>query len=279
MRTHEKFNADNSDVTIRSSDDVLFKLHRSNLSVTTGAFPGTEMSTNDEQVVLSETADVLEIVFDYVYPKRKPFTMENMDFHMLVKVAEAVEKYEVFPAMRFCERRLRENMEDNALDVLIHAIKHDRRNLINESSTNLVMGPVIPVIEKLPLECVVPWVKYHEASKSVFEIPESLVNARDTTQLHCQRGGTLARSTFCRSCCYYLTTWIMGLENGVEGSLGKTIRNYKGDDYTDCLSCTRGRCINLPAIQELLLQKIRAIGPFTSFLNPAETRDDESTES
>jgi len=98
--------AGDADVIICSSDNVLFNLHRANLAVSTGAFPGTEISTNGEHVQLSEPADVLEMVFQFIYPKRHP-TLKGLNFSMVLRAAEAAEKYEVFPALHTCEMRLR----------------------------------------------------------------------------------------------------------------------------------------------------------------------------
>lgn len=104
-----KFNTDNavdSDVTIEAADGVLFCLHTQNLKITTGAFPGSEFSTKEEHTRLTENSDVLEIVFAYIYPQRHP-NLENMEFALLLRIAEAVEKYEVFPAINLCVVRMR----------------------------------------------------------------------------------------------------------------------------------------------------------------------------
>jgi len=99
-------NASDSDVTIQSADAVLFNLHRKNLEVGTGAFPGSEFETHRERVYLTEPAPILEIFFQFLYPKKHP-DLKDLKFNILAQVAEAVEKYEVFSAMTLCERRLR----------------------------------------------------------------------------------------------------------------------------------------------------------------------------
>ena len=99
-------NAADSDVTFQSSDGVLFLIHRKNLEAITGAFPGPEFSTGGEIVPLTEPAKVLEIMFQFIYPRRHP-TLEKLNFELILAVAEAVEKYEIFSAMKTCEVQLR----------------------------------------------------------------------------------------------------------------------------------------------------------------------------
>jgi hypothetical protein len=98
-------NASDSDVTIQSADGVFFNLHCKNLEVGTGAFPGSEFKTHGERVYLTEPAPILEILFQFLYPKKHP-DLKDLKFNILAQVAEAVEKYEVFSAMTLCEIRL-----------------------------------------------------------------------------------------------------------------------------------------------------------------------------
>ncbi len=83
-----------------------FHLHRKNLEVNTGAFPGVEFEMNDEIVELSEPSSVLQIMFRFVYPRRHP-DLEDEDFETVIAVAEAAGKYDVFSAINTCVARLR----------------------------------------------------------------------------------------------------------------------------------------------------------------------------
>jgi hypothetical protein len=60
----------------------------------------------DEEVELTETSDVLEILFQFIYPRKHP-SLVNIKFSTLAGVAEAAEKYQVFSAMNICEIRMR----------------------------------------------------------------------------------------------------------------------------------------------------------------------------
>jgi len=84
----------------------LFKIHRKHLESTTGAFPGAEFETRGEVTHLTETSKVLEILFQFVYPRIHP-DLREIDFDTVSGVAEASEKYEVYAAMNICQLRMR----------------------------------------------------------------------------------------------------------------------------------------------------------------------------
>lgn len=94
-----------SDVTVRSADDVHFHLHRKNLEINTGAFPPSELETRGEVVRLSENAQVLELLFQFIYPMHHP-SLAATPFETLLALAEAAEKYEVYSAMNMCQVRM-----------------------------------------------------------------------------------------------------------------------------------------------------------------------------
>jgi len=102
---HRTVNASDADVVFQSSDGIQFHLHRKNLEANTGAFPGPEFQIQGEVTNLAEPASVLQILFKFLYPRRHP-DLEDLDFSMVAEVAEAAEKYEVFPAINTCNTRL-----------------------------------------------------------------------------------------------------------------------------------------------------------------------------
>ncbi|KAF7976514.1 hypothetical protein HWV62_6327 [Athelia sp. TMB] len=91
--------ADDADMTFRSCDGTLFKVHRKNLETSSEGFsppPGT--SSRDEIVSLTENRDTLDLLFQYIYPQRQP-DLAEIDFKQLAELSEAAEKYQVFSAM------------------------------------------------------------------------------------------------------------------------------------------------------------------------------------
>ena len=61
--------------------------------------PFTQAS--DEIVQLSETEDILELLFQFCYPKRPP-SLQSLDFETLSRLAEAVEKYQIYNTLETC---------------------------------------------------------------------------------------------------------------------------------------------------------------------------------
>ena len=94
--------ADDADVTFRSCDGTLFKIHRKNLEIhSEGLSPPPDMSSHDEIVSLTENGDTLDRLFQFIYPQRQP-DLAEIDFKQLAELAEAAEKYQVFAAMTVC---------------------------------------------------------------------------------------------------------------------------------------------------------------------------------
>uniref|UniRef100_A0A8H7XV64 BTB domain-containing protein n=1 Tax=Psilocybe cubensis TaxID=181762 RepID=A0A8H7XV64_PSICU len=158
--------ATDSDITIISGDNVAFKLHRKYLDVNTGVFPGAEIvDSKEEPIHLQEPASVLAIVFQFLYPRKHP-KLNDESFDTVLAVSEAVEKYQVFSAMNTCETRLIKYLQtpEHAAEILGHAIKHDYPDIINTAVPHLARAPLMPLLEKLPQHCVLPWVRSYGLS-------------------------------------------------------------------------------------------------------------------
>lgn len=92
----------------------MFKLHRKNLQAYAGALPIPEDaetppkpgSSAIAKIKLPESASVLGVIFEYLYPARYYPYLENMKFEDLMAIADAVEKYQVFSAIGLCVMRI-----------------------------------------------------------------------------------------------------------------------------------------------------------------------------
>lgn len=95
--------AADSDLAFLSNDNVLFKVHRINLEIFSEGFAAPAIVSGEEEVVqLVEPAAVLELLFQYFYPQRHP-NLHLVEFEVLNGLAEAVEKYQVYPALEHCK--------------------------------------------------------------------------------------------------------------------------------------------------------------------------------
>jgi len=90
-----------ADLVIQSSDGVRFHIHSKYLENTSGGFAPSEFPVKDEVITLPETAETLELMFQFVYPRRQP-VLASLSFGTLAALAEASEKYEIFPSMQIC---------------------------------------------------------------------------------------------------------------------------------------------------------------------------------
>ncbi|KAH7873084.1 uncharacterized protein C8R40DRAFT_1254135 [Lentinula edodes] len=94
------------DITIPSSDNWLFRLHKQNLECAADGFPSSSTSTHGEIVALSDSGAVLEILFQIIYIRPSP-ALEKLDFQVLALIAEAADKYGIFNAMYAVQFALR----------------------------------------------------------------------------------------------------------------------------------------------------------------------------
>lgn len=108
-----------SDVTIRSSDNVLFRVHKINLEMHSEAFAGAAalppVAADDmladadaPTVSLPETGAVLELLLQYMYLRPQPVLDSlSISFWSVAALAEAAEKYQVYAAMQPCKVQIR----------------------------------------------------------------------------------------------------------------------------------------------------------------------------
>lgn len=89
----------------KSSDGILFHLQRRYLETNAGAFTGPEIQTNGQLVNLTEAAETLAILFEFIPPRRYPH-LEKTSVKCLMSVGEAAEKYEVYAAMSITALRM-----------------------------------------------------------------------------------------------------------------------------------------------------------------------------
>ncbi|KAJ7730100.1 hypothetical protein DFH07DRAFT_969296 [Mycena maculata] len=158
----ERFCAPDADITISSSDGVLFKLHRKNLELHSDIFADAANATlpgNDSDITeLPERADVLDLLFQYMYRQPQP-DLRMVDFDLCARLAEAAEKYLVYSAAPVTKLRLRDSVAEHPLEVLDYAGRHNHNELATEAA-RLSMGlPVAQAARTLAPEVLTKWVR------------------------------------------------------------------------------------------------------------------------
>jgi hypothetical protein len=101
---NDPVNAGDADIVFRSSDKVLFKVHSRNLELHSNVFPSGEFVAVGEgdPVDLEESSDILELFFQYFYAQPQP-DLSILQPDTMIRLGEAVEKYEVYSAMPICK--------------------------------------------------------------------------------------------------------------------------------------------------------------------------------
>ncbi|KAJ7633243.1 hypothetical protein FB45DRAFT_832714, partial [Roridomyces roridus] len=163
----EKFNFPHADVTFRSSDNVLFHLHRKNLDICASGFPG-EMASTGEVLELPEASATLELLFQFLYPQPQP-ALDTAPLEVLKPLAEAAEKYKVFPAMSNCRGRFWSMAHEHPLDVAAYAAKHDYAALFDKVAPIIVSMPSYQVMQILPPYLILPWARYRDEWQAALE--------------------------------------------------------------------------------------------------------------
>ncbi|KAF8875464.1 hypothetical protein CPB85DRAFT_1235918 [Mucidula mucida] len=126
------------DIVLKSIDGVLFGAHSHYLSAWTEAFPMPDnVLTLTEVVDLPEKAATLEIVLKFVHPQRPP-AVDTISDDLLILIAEAVEKYGVYPGMEVCRLRMKQLTSTHPLQVLLYAIRHGHNDIIDDAASHSV---------------------------------------------------------------------------------------------------------------------------------------------
>jgi hypothetical protein len=119
IKTSERFpDSPKSDIILKSCDNTLFYVHIRNLSacsqvfadandcVTGGNGGGGSSPSSRETVEMTETAQTLELLLQFIYPQPQP-NLSDLDFEVLYPLAEAAEKWKIYAAMTPCSIYIR----------------------------------------------------------------------------------------------------------------------------------------------------------------------------
>ncbi|KAG6847925.1 hypothetical protein H0H93_004853 [Arthromyces matolae] len=152
------FQALDAEITFKSSDGILFHIHKANLVACSESFTPPENSTFDEIVPLTEDSATLELLFQFIYPQPNP-DLDQLKFEELALLAEAAEKYRVFPAMNLCAICMErpDHLKAHAEEILQHALKHNIRTLASRAALLLLDRPLDGFVQILPYHVVIPW--------------------------------------------------------------------------------------------------------------------------
>lgn len=94
-------------ITFRSSDQVFFSIRRSALDCAEGLATGQLLVDSKDVTDLTESSEVLDLLFQYLYPQERPvISRKQQSYLFILELAEAIEKYRVYPALGLVQNHL-----------------------------------------------------------------------------------------------------------------------------------------------------------------------------
>jgi len=154
---------ENADLTIRSSDGVLFKVFSKNLSTFSTAFPSPEHIPpgRNEVIQLSESAAVLDLLFQFMRPQCQP-DLHAISFKVGGALADAVQKYNVFPAGGVCNIYMSTAAPTFPIEVLKYSYKHSQPAVGDLAAPHTLGEDVQAIQHVFPSHGVLAWMLYRE---------------------------------------------------------------------------------------------------------------------
>jgi len=160
------------DLVLESSDGIRCGAHKTNLEQYSAGFPVAEVTNSDHEVVtLSEKTSVLHLLLQFMHNTRQP-DLRMLSFSTLEPLAEAVEKYMVFPGMQVCKMQMGNALKDHPLEVFLYALKHDYGDLADQVAPSLIHIPFGTFMDHatsagLPANAVIHFIRYRECWSSL----------------------------------------------------------------------------------------------------------------
>ncbi|KAJ8074510.1 hypothetical protein PM082_015411 [Marasmius tenuissimus] len=169
------------DVILRSSDNKRFGGHSATLGSFSLGFPAPGSTTEGaeiEDVSLSESSAVLELLLKFLHPNLPQPDVTQLQMSTLEELSEAVEKYQVYPAMQVCKLVMKTTIEDHPVAVLKYALKHGYAKLGEIAMLYTLDMPLVDIYSKM--KDVDPrffgfWALYRERMN--LEIRKSWINS------------------------------------------------------------------------------------------------------
>jgi hypothetical protein len=197
LTVNKIFNAEDAEIAFRSSDNIVFKIHRKNLEVNTAGLSPAALTTSiSELVPLSEDSPTLELLFQYIYPRRQPL-LDDIEFVLLASLAEAAEKYEVFPAMTVCYIRMSLAQRKHPADIMRYAARHDYMQLLCDVAPLVIRIPLLDILSLLPQHLIMPWLEYYEEWRKAHAAAFSKALSHDSEITRTSKSGKTVWSDPC----------------------------------------------------------------------------------
>ncbi|TFK39656.1 hypothetical protein BDQ12DRAFT_734965 [Crucibulum laeve] len=221
----ETFNAPDADIVFQSSDSHQFYVHGKNLEVTCGGFDAEEIVARGEVSLLPEAANILSLLFQYIYPNRHP-SLKNENFEVIAPLAYAAEKYKVFAAMNICHIRMLSFLSTHPLDVMKYGAHHGYPEIV-DAAAPLVIGTatLAEVAQSLPSQMMMAWIQYYQAWLDI--VPLALnyqVDELDDCTTIASSKGKKGKSYLSAKVCAYCGPQVMSIRKNLSKGVASLAR-------------------------------------------------------
>ncbi|KAF8989146.1 hypothetical protein BDQ17DRAFT_1434632 [Cyathus striatus] len=177
LKQSKLFNKPDADVTFKSSDRVLFALHKENLANHAGGFPPADSTVGAETIDLAEESEILELLFQFVYPLNDVPDLLDVPLTLLMKLSRAAEKYVVHIAIPLCKMRmffivrsyytsrlLKDSAKDDLKLIVKYTLDHSGYKRVMDEAAPLlaVSEPLESTLFMFPPERQSSWALYRE---------------------------------------------------------------------------------------------------------------------
>ncbi|KAJ6632116.1 hypothetical protein B0H10DRAFT_1772137 [Mycena sp. CBHHK59/15] len=143
------------DVALLSSDGVTHGAHSKNLELYSEGFPPASLAAavhklpGDLEIVqVTETSNVIALLLQYVHNQPQPDSTA-FSFETLAGLAEAAEKYLVYPAIEVCKIRMEASIPGHPLEVFAYATRHGYPKLRDAAAPLTIGCPLAAVVTVL----------------------------------------------------------------------------------------------------------------------------------
>jgi len=124
-----RFKAPDYTLSVVSSDKVLFLVHRANFQIHSadlGTLVAKMIPDKDEPLDLEETAPVLDVLFQYMYPQPPP-DLTTLDSAVLFGVADAAEKYHLYSAIPALRGQIKSMIPPKTVEDYLRVLNYGMR--------------------------------------------------------------------------------------------------------------------------------------------------------
>ncbi|KZT64592.1 hypothetical protein DAEQUDRAFT_732442 [Daedalea quercina L-15889] len=156
----DEFRADDADVKVRSSDGMVFKVHRKTINKYSEGLLRDGVPDSRGEFQLNENRETLRLLFQFMYKKRP--NLGSLPFQSLRSLAEASESYEVDPLGDMCDHQMRLHARTYPMEVLAYAVKRSLTEALEEVAPRTVGTCIETALRELGRDVFVPWVLYRE---------------------------------------------------------------------------------------------------------------------